>query len=148
MRIWANALRGGTMTWFDAVAVVFKAVMPVIAKVADVAFPLVGAAALGHLLFGDVKLSVTASLLVGAIPPLAAFAIGVAVGIARENHGAAGLAGSATGAADRAWRRQRYPAPPPAQRRATGPDPPTTHAQRLPACWCRPPAAIPPAAAP
>ncbi|MCL6551375.1 MAG: sulfite exporter TauE/SafE family protein [Acidothermus cellulolyticus] len=32
------------------------------------AIPLVGAAALGHALFGDVKISVTLSLLVGAIP--------------------------------------------------------------------------------
>jgi len=32
------------------------------------AIPLVGAAAVGHLLFGEVRLSVTASLLVGALP--------------------------------------------------------------------------------
>jgi uncharacterized protein len=32
------------------------------------AVPLVGAAALGHLLFGDVQLSVTASLLIGSLP--------------------------------------------------------------------------------
>lgn len=32
------------------------------------AIPLVGAAALGHLLFGDVQLTITASLLLGAIP--------------------------------------------------------------------------------
>jgi len=32
------------------------------------AIPLVGAAALGHLLFGDVQFGVTASLLVGALP--------------------------------------------------------------------------------
>jgi hypothetical protein len=32
------------------------------------AIPLVGAAALGHALFGDVELAVTASLLVGALP--------------------------------------------------------------------------------
>ncbi|MBX6370758.1 MAG: sulfite exporter TauE/SafE family protein [Acidothermus sp.] len=32
------------------------------------AIPLVGAAALGHALFGDVKLSITASLLIGALP--------------------------------------------------------------------------------
>src|SRR3954471_18540272 len=32
------------------------------------AVPLVGAAALGHVLFGDVQLSVTASLLIGALP--------------------------------------------------------------------------------
>ncbi|WP_460866802.1 sulfite exporter TauE/SafE family protein [Rhodococcus aerolatus] len=34
------------------------------------AIPLVGAAALGHLLFGDVQLAVTASLLVGALPAI------------------------------------------------------------------------------
>ena len=32
------------------------------------AVPLMGAAALGHILFGDVQLSVTASLLIGSLP--------------------------------------------------------------------------------
>jgi uncharacterized membrane protein YfcA len=138
------------------------------------AVPLVAAAALGHLLFGDFRLDLTASLLIGAVPgawlgaqlstrapgglvrrALAVVLLASGLKLLGVPNGAllAGL-GAALGLGSLAWmaarRRHGLPALASAERRAARLDPPTAPERRQPepaAAPGLPPAAPGPAAA-